>query len=187
MPKSPQQNPSPLAHAAAAPQPPQDDVPFSLARSIRSRFQRFRIAWLHFFYRRDTQVRRVLCLDYKSEALEIARGLWAARSNIKYLRGDALRLPFPDNALDAVCFMEALEHFDKPAGESVLKEIRRILKPSGWLFASMPIAFRRADVERGLKNPSRIYIWREPKLREFLSGLFSHSEIILHYYFHAQK
>jgi len=53
--------------------------------------------------------------------------------------GDALNLPFPDNSFDRVICSEVLEHI--PDYKSVLKEIRRVMKPGGVFAASVPRFF----------------------------------------------
>lgn len=50
--------------------------------------------------------------------------------------GDALRLPFPDGAFDAVVCSEVLEHI--PDHGAALSEIARVLKPGGRLGVSVP-------------------------------------------------
>lgn len=53
--------------------------------------------------------------------------------------GNALGLPFADNCFDKVICSEVLEHI--PDYHSVLKEIRRVLKPEGIFAASVPRFF----------------------------------------------
>jgi len=53
----------------------------------------------------------------------------------RYARGSATALPFVDEAFDAVVAMDVLEHVDD---EAALAEVRRVLKPGGLLFASVP-------------------------------------------------
>ncbi|HLV80292.1 MAG TPA: methyltransferase domain-containing protein, partial [Chthonomonadaceae bacterium] len=49
--------------------------------------------------------------------------------NLRFLRGDAHRLPFPDNRFDVVYCRYVLEHVRDPL--RVLQEMRRVLKPGG--------------------------------------------------------
>jgi ubiquinone/menaquinone biosynthesis C-methylase UbiE len=53
--------------------------------------------------------------------------------------GNALSLPFADDSFDKVICSEVLEHI--PEYQSVLKEIRRVLKPGGVFAASVPRFF----------------------------------------------
>jgi SAM-dependent methyltransferase len=49
--------------------------------------------------------------------------------NVRYVRGDAAALPFPDATFDAVCCFAALYLIEEPA--SALAEIVRVLAPGG--------------------------------------------------------
>lgn len=53
-----------------------------------------------------------------------------------WVRGSGLELPFADATFDRVICAEVLEHI--PDYESVLAEIRRVLKPGGMLVVSVP-------------------------------------------------
>lgn len=53
--------------------------------------------------------------------------------------GNAMSLPFADDSFDKVICSEVLEHI--PEYHSVLKEIRRVLKPGGIFAASVPRFF----------------------------------------------
>jgi len=50
------------------------------------------------------------------------------------LKGDALRLPFPDQSVDGVLSICAIEHF--PDGKAALAEAARVTRPGGWLALS---------------------------------------------------
>ncbi len=53
--------------------------------------------------------------------------------------GDALRLPFPDDAFDAAICAEVLEHI--PDCDAAIGELARIVKPGGRLAVSVPRAW----------------------------------------------
>lgn len=59
---------------------------------------------------------------------------------ISLARGDALDLPFPDGAFDAVACLESLEFFPDPA--AALAELARVLGPGGVLLTSNRIDTR---------------------------------------------
>lgn len=50
--------------------------------------------------------------------------------------GDILALPFPDATFDLVVAMDVVEHLDDDV--AVLKELRRIVKPGGLLYITVP-------------------------------------------------
>lgn len=59
------------------------------------------------------------------------------------VQADAARLPFRDACFDAIVANHSLEHFVELA--AVLKEIRRVLKPDGSLFVSVPDSTTLSD------------------------------------------
>ncbi len=52
------------------------------------------------------------------------------------VRGDAAALPLRDASVDAAVLLDVLEHVAKP--EAVLQEIRRVVRPGGYLIVSVP-------------------------------------------------
>ncbi len=58
------------------------------------------------------------------------------RPNLRFVQGDAMRMPLPDACVDVVASFETLEHL--PDHEAFLSEIRRVLRPSGLLLISTP-------------------------------------------------
>ncbi len=90
---------------------------------------------------------RVVAFDYSAAELKDVGGLFAAMreageagtepgSLAVTTNGDALRLPFPDDAFDRVIASEVLEHV---ADDQVaLDEIFRVLKPGGTVAATVP-------------------------------------------------
>jgi demethylmenaquinone methyltransferase/2-methoxy-6-polyprenyl-1,4-benzoquinol methylase len=68
----------------------------------------------------------VVGLDFSGEMLRVAA---AGPPGPRYVRGDGLRLPFPDGAFDAVTVAFGLRNFADPA--QGLCEMRRVLRPGG--------------------------------------------------------
>jgi SAM-dependent methyltransferase len=98
--------------------------------------------------------------------------------------GDLRRTSFQDASFDAYFSWGTFEHFENGMGEC-LAEARRILKPGGWLFVSVPyqnwrliVRDSRAlerwdeafDADAGYRAPQRFYQWRftQPELRREL-------------------
>lgn len=82
----------------------------------------------------------VVGLDFSPEMLAVARerlerrqvsGSAAANNRITFVEGDALRLPFPDAAFDAVTIAYGLRNLADLAGG--LAELSRVLRPGGRL------------------------------------------------------
>jgi SAM-dependent methyltransferase len=69
--------------------------------------------------------------DAMREAGEVPEGATAMA-----VRGDAYRLPFPDESFDKIVAAEVLEHL--PDDERVFAELRRVLKPGGTIAVTVP-------------------------------------------------
>jgi ubiquinone/menaquinone biosynthesis C-methylase UbiE len=55
---------------------------------------------------------------------------------VRFVVGDAVRLPFDDGRFDALTANDAMEHFADPA--AALVELSRVLRPGGRLYVSFP-------------------------------------------------
>lgn len=70
-------------------------------------------------------------LDASQSSLDVARQ-YDVTQRVRYERGDALALPYPDDSFDAVCAMDLLEHVENPA--RAIAEAARVLRLGGLLF-----------------------------------------------------
>jgi len=70
-------------------------------------------------------------VDASSTSLAVAARHDSTRS-VRYVLGDARRLPFADASFEVVCAMDFLEHIDEPA--AVIAEVARVLAPGGLFF-----------------------------------------------------
>lgn len=84
--------------------------------------------WTAFFSEMGFQV---TATDVSQEMLSIAKG--KPISNAEFLEADVLQLPFPDHHFDQVAVITALEFCGNI--EQAFSEIKRVLKPNGWLIA----------------------------------------------------
>jgi demethylmenaquinone methyltransferase/2-methoxy-6-polyprenyl-1,4-benzoquinol methylase len=78
--------------------------------------------------KRQAPLSRVVALDFASRMLDLARKKVVGKG-IDLVRGDALRMPFPDNAFDGAIVAYGVRNFpDRFLG---LQEMRRVVKPQG--------------------------------------------------------
>jgi SAM-dependent methyltransferase len=86
----------------------------------------------------------VVGVDIDPGVIEVARGLAQSTGTpIEWHCANALQMPFPDATFDLCLCLQGLQFLpDRPAG---LTEIRRLLKPSGRLAASIwgPLAYNK--------------------------------------------
>jgi SAM-dependent methyltransferase len=84
----------------------------------------------------------------------------AAGGTPAYLVMDALDLPFPASAFDAVIFFDLLEHV--PAPERMLAECARVLRPAGVLHFFVPLEHQPWTIYRALRRdrPIPIHRWK---------------------------
>lgn len=75
----------------------------------------------------------VVGADFSPEALRFCR---SRGSSYPLTRADVRRLPFADNTFDIVTAMDIVEHIDDD--KAACAEVRRVLKPGGRLFATVP-------------------------------------------------
>lgn len=75
---------------------------------------------------------RVHAMDIAHDAMSYCR----RRGFERVVTGSGLELPFADGSFDMVAMFDAIEHI--PNDHEVLAEVRRILRPGGLLFVSVP-------------------------------------------------
>lgn len=71
---------------------------------------------------------RLTALDIHAGTLEIARARTGHVPQIRLVRGDALRLPFPDGTFDLAHLSMTLHHMEGPALVGSLEELRRVAR-----------------------------------------------------------
>ena len=79
--------------------------------------------------------RSVTGVDISDEAVRHASETYKS-SNLKFSRGSASALELPDASFDVVVSFETIEHLAEQ--EKMIKEIRRLLRPDGFLVISSP-------------------------------------------------
>lgn len=114
---------------------------------------------------------RITGLDNSCVAIRYAKAHFE-KTNTTFDFGDALILQYPQETFDAVCFIEAIEHFDAYNQQKVLSEIYAVLKPNGKVFFSTP--------NRELTMGNNVYHLKEldpEELQRLLEMYFSNVEI----------
>lgn len=110
-------------------------------------------------------------IDLAEEVVKEASVKYVA-SNLSYVAGDVLALPFADASFDCVVSFETIEHVTDP--RRFVAEIRRVLKPEGLLVLSSPNrrAFdRRNRCENG-GNPYHLHEMEQDELLSLVKDFF---------------
>jgi SAM-dependent methyltransferase len=87
------------------------------------------------------RVRKAVGIDASSRAVELAEAERARRGleNVRFVQGDVADLaPIPDASIDVAGAFDLLEHVDDETVRAMLKALRRVLKPGGFLAAYTP-------------------------------------------------
>lgn len=82
------------------------------------------------------KVEEIILSDYADEALEIMRQGFKHCQDIKIEKINAKEIPYPDEYFDKVFLLEVIEHLYLAEANSVLAEIKRVLKKDGFLILS---------------------------------------------------
>jgi SAM-dependent methyltransferase len=61
------------------------------------------------------------------------------RTGLEFHYGGAQAIPFADASFDGVLMMKSLHHVPTEHMDGALAEVRRVLKPGGWLYVSEPV------------------------------------------------
>lgn len=71
-------------------------------------------------------------LDLNPESIMLAKKLATLqKANVEFIKGDALKLPFPDESFDVINDTFVFHHFEKTMRGKYAQEIRRVLKNGG--------------------------------------------------------
>ena len=100
-------------------------------------------------------------IDSYEDNVRIARLLYPNWKD-RFSNGSVYSLKFGSESFDCVCFMEVLEHIDRPI--DAIREINRIIKPGGYLVLSTPNAASLRHVRKsiilGIINPIKTWLKR---------------------------
>ena len=84
----------------------------------------------------DISKHKYIGIDITQEYIDFAR---KERPGVDYRVMDGRQLEFPDHFFDIVMFVGVLHHMDNQTAEACLKEVRRTLKPTGFLLIAEPV------------------------------------------------
>lgn len=76
----------------------------------------------------------IVGIDKHSSALAVFTAAFQNTPAVRFQEMDATCLEFEPESFDLVCVSNSLHHFEKPEG--VLAEMKRVLRPGGWLLVS---------------------------------------------------
>lgn len=115
---------------------------------------------------RDGKGCDVVGVDISTSALKLAR-----KKKLQVYNATAEKLPFPDASFDVVLLREVLVHIHEPV--KALKEIRRVLRPKGYLLGSAP----HANLEKMVWDDKRLHhrYYNEETLLKDLNQAFEHT------------
>ena len=116
----------------------------------------------------------VVGADLARDAIEYARQHFAS-PKVHFAQADCLALPFATGRLELIVAFEIIEHLDD--AEAFLRELRRVLDPSGLLILSTPNRLYYTD-DRGEINPFHRREFSYPEFEEILRPLFPHRAIL---------
>lgn len=94
------------------------------------------------------------------------------KNNLCFKTGSTSSIPLPDNSVDMVASFETIEHHDEH--EQMMREIKRVLKPSGKLIISSPDKdrYRKLDPH----NPFHIKELHFVEFKNLMNHFFKHCQ-----------
>jgi ubiquinone/menaquinone biosynthesis C-methylase UbiE len=110
----------------------------------------------------------VIGVDISLEAVEYAKAKYI-NENLKFIQGDATKIPLEDNSVDVVVSFETIEHHDKHT--EMISEITRVLKAQGILIISSPDKYYYSDL-LNRKNEYHVKELYYSEFRNLISNSF---------------
>jgi demethylmenaquinone methyltransferase/2-methoxy-6-polyprenyl-1,4-benzoquinol methylase len=112
----------------------------------------------------DGGATQVVGLDFAAPMIAAAAAKGQQRDRVRFLVGDAMRLPFPDGAFDAATVSFGLRNM--PNYEAALREMARVLRPGGRL-----VCLEMTPLRRPVIGP--VFTWYFTRVVPFAGGLIS--------------
>ncbi len=113
----------------------------------------------------------VIGVDISEEAVRFANTKYKT-PNVSYKQGSATQIPLPDSSIDVVVSFETIEHHDQH--DEMMQEIKRILKPDGFLIMSTP-----QKAEDGIiRHPYHVKELYFEEFKELVNKYFSQTHFV---------
>ncbi|WP_051257815.1 class I SAM-dependent methyltransferase [Desulfovibrio cuneatus] len=109
----------------------------------------------------NSPAKQIIGVDLSPSSIQYASDNYGNNGTITFVQGDAQNLAFlPDNSVDFITSFETIEHLPNP--EAYLKELARVLRPSGRIMLSAPNEW---PIEEDAKPPyhCQVYTWQRFK------------------------
>jgi SAM-dependent methyltransferase len=114
-------------------------------------------------------IKQIICVDFSRDALLFAQQAYADR-RIVLVQGDACRLPFVTGSFDSVVCFEVIEHVEN--ARALLEEVKRVLRPQGFLLISTPNKLLSSPLLSKPLNPHHRREWYPQQFVTFLRRYF---------------
>ena len=124
----------------------------------------------------DMGFANVCGLDPSDEAIRYCR----ERQLAPVRQGDVCAMPFLDAQFDLVLATDIIEHVDDDA--QALREIRRVLKPSGWALLTVPAFASLWGLQDDVAHHKRRYRHRELLQKLQTAGLRKHESFYFNFF-----
>lgn len=116
----------------------------------------------------------VVGVDIDLPTVQRAKGKYS-RNGLTYVQGSAAAIPLADDSVDLVASFETIEHLAEH--ESMLREIRRVLRSGGLLIMSSPDKYEYSDIT-GYSNAYHVKELYRDEFVDLLQTQFSHIRML---------
>jgi SAM-dependent methyltransferase len=110
-------------------------------------------------------------IDLDAEAVRFSQGTYGP-TGCRFVQGSVTGMPFEDDVFDLVVSFETIEHLPHNAQKEFLREMHRVLRPTGKLVLSAPV--REGGVAKPEWNPYHEYEPDPAELIAMVQNEFQH-------------
>jgi len=103
------------------------------------------------------------------------------KSNLKFMEGSIINIPFEDNMFDIIISYETIEHVDETSQELFMKEAKRALKKGGILIISTPNKSVYSD-KYNYHNEFHVKEFYKTEFIQFLRKYFNNVDLCSQYF-----